>query len=221
MFVYLGCSVAVSSVNVRPSWRRDASCNGQNNCSGCPHRLLQVIFNCDSTASATVDTHARRINFSSKTVIRRLSSSVMVWAVVFLHSKTDLIIIRGNLTTIRSTGRPYSCHFCPVLTIKLVDKVWSLWTTVHRYTQHMPHKNYYKTFNNLPGRLQIRFEYIEHLRDEMNRHVHRQAVQRQSLPELGQTLVQEWRSIPQRLLRNFAMSMRQRCIKVIQGHIGY
>ena len=51
-----------------------------------------------------------------------------------------------------------------------------------------------------------------------------QPVQPRNLPELEQVLVQEWRNIPQRFLRNYVMSMRQRCMKVIQaqgGHIVY
>jgi transposase len=68
------------------------------------------------------------------------------------------------------------------------------------------------------------FNVIEHLWDELNRRVRRRAVQPRNLPELEQALVQEWRNIPQRFLRNYVMPMRQKCMKVLQAqgeHIGY
>ncbi|XP_060551452.1 uncharacterized protein LOC132713030 [Ruditapes philippinarum] len=75
--------------------------------------------------------------------------SVMVWAIVSLHTKTDLIIIQGNLTAVK-----YQQDVLIPVTIPHLQAGGYLCTTEHRHTQHMPPGTYYnsKTFSSYHGR---------------------------------------------------------------------
>lgn len=62
---------------------------------------------------------------------------------------------------------------------------------------------------------------IEHLWDELDRRVRLRLNAPRNLRELEQALVEEWQNIPQRFIRNYVLSMRQRIQSVIRAEGGH
>lgn len=151
--------------------------------------------------------------------------SVMVWAGVSLHTKTDLVIVQGNLNAARyqqeilipvaiphlragGRGMVFMQDGAPAHTARTTQtllqqqNVWQL-----PWPSKSPDLNV-----------------IEHLWDELNRRIRMRPAAARNLRELEQALVQEWRNIPQGFIRNYVMSMRQRCVHVVRamgGHTRY
>ena len=62
---------------------------------------------------------------------------------------------------------------------------------------------------------------IEHIWDELGRHVRQQVNPPQTLGDLERALVEQWRYLPQAVFKNVLRSMRRRCVTVRGGHNRY
>lgn len=151
--------------------------------------------------------------------------SVMVWAGVSLHTKTDLVIIHGNLNAARYQQEILLPVAIPHLRaggrgmVLLQDGAPA---HTARATQTLLQQQNIRQLPLPPKSPDLNV--IEHLWDELDRRVRRRPVAPRTLHELEQALVQEWRSIPQRFILNYVVSMRQRCIHVVRamgGHTRY
>ena len=62
---------------------------------------------------------------------------------------------------------------------------------------------------------------IEHIWDELDRHVRARPYQPTNLPQLQETLLQEWNNLPNNIIRGYIRSMRNRCRSVINSNGGH
>ena len=148
--------------------------------------------------------------------------SVMVWAGVSLHTKTDLIVVRGNLNAIRYQQEILLPVAIPHLRaggrgMLLLQDGAPAHTA--RATQALLLQHNVRQLRLPPKSPDLNV--IEHLWDELNRRVRRRQAVPRNLLELEQALVEEWQNIPQAFIRNYVLSMRQRCLHVNRARGGH
>ena len=149
--------------------------------------------------------------------------SVMVWGGVSLHSKTQLVIVNGNLNAAQYQQQILTPHAIPHVQANRGMILVQDNAPVHtaRATQQMLQNNNVRTLDWPPCSPDL--NPIENVWDELGRRV-RALPQQVNVLQLQGDLVQTWNSIPQRFLHNFIDSMRRRCQLVIRargGHIEY
>jgi len=125
--------------------------------------------------------------------------SVMVWAGVSLHTKTDLVIIHGNLNAVRYQQEV----LLPVAIPHLRAGERGMVLLQDGAPAHTP-----RAMQALLQQQNVRLlpfppkspdlNVIEHIWDELDRRVRRRPVAPLTLRELEHALVEEWRNIPQR-----------------------
>jgi len=62
---------------------------------------------------------------------------------------------------------------------------------------------------------------IEHLWDELKRHVYARAKPPTNVNQLREAVIEEWENIPQQLISNLVRSIRRRCISLINANGGF
>ena len=151
--------------------------------------------------------------------------SVMVWAGVSLHTKTDLVVVRGNLNAVRYQQDiliPVAIPHLQAAGRGMIFMQDGAPAHTARTTQNLLQQH---NIRQLPWPAKSPdLNVIEHLWDELNIRVRKRRVAPRNLQQLEQALRDEWRNIPQRFIVNYVLSMRRRCLRVIQangGHTGY
>ena len=148
--------------------------------------------------------------------------SVMVWGGVSLNSKTDLVIVPGNLNAARYQQDILLPVAIPHLRANgrgMILMQDGAPAHTARATQALLQQ---QNIRQLPWPSKSPdLNVIEHLWDELNRRVRRQPVAPGNIRELQHSLVQKWRNIPQAFIRNYVLSMRQRCQQVIRARGGH
>ena len=127
----------------------------------------------------------------------------MVWGEVSLHTKTDLVIIQGNLNAARYQQEVLNPVAIPHLRADGRGKMLlqdGAPAHTARATQALL-KNQNRRQLPIPPKSPDIY-IIEHVWDELNRRERRRAVAPGNLRDLEQGLVQEWRGIPQACIRN-------------------
>lgn len=146
--------------------------------------------------------------------------SLMAWAGISYHHRTNLVFINGNLNAQRYRDEILVRHVRPFI---------------------RRHGGRYQHDNARPHVARICRDYlaraniavipwpalssdmapIEHLWDCLDRRVRRRRQQPQTLNDLRNALNQEWRRIPQATIRRLIRSMNRRCTALIAARGGY
>ena len=148
--------------------------------------------------------------------------SVMVWAGISLHSKTDLVVVQGNLNAARYQHEILLPFAIPHLRaagrgMMLLQDGAPAHTA--RATQALLQNQNIRLLP-LPAKSPD-LNVIEHMWDALDRRVRNRPAAPQNLRELEQALVEEWANIPQAFIRNYVNSMRQRCEHVVRANGGH
>lgn len=151
--------------------------------------------------------------------------SVMVWGGISLNYKTDLVIIRGRLSAERYIEEVVQNHILPITheigpDFMLMHDGASAHTA--RVTTHFLEDAGIQVMDWPPRSPDLNC--IEHLWDLLDRRLHNRQHQPQTLLELEDALLEEWRAIPQDVIRRYIRSMPRRCRAVIHargGKTGY
>lgn len=148
--------------------------------------------------------------------------SVMVWAGISFHTKTNLVVIRGNLNALRYQQEILIPEAIPHLRAGGRGMVLM-------QDGATPHTA--ATTERLLRQQQVRvlpwpskspdMNPIEHLWDELGRRVRNGPNPPANLVQLEQMLIQEWANIPQQTISNYVMSMRQRCAHLLRARGGH
>lgn len=165
-------------------------------------------------------------NACVKEADRFRGGSVMVWGGIRHNGKTDLVILGGNLTAQRYRDEVLAPVVVPYVNAQNGNVVFqhdNARPHVARLTQQYLRANQINVMNPWPAKSPD-LSPIEHVWDELDRRVRRRPVQPQTLRQLGNALVQEWRNIPMNIIRRYLRSMNRRCRAVIGaagGHTRY
>ena len=133
--------------------------------------------------------------------------SLMLWGGISLNNKTDLIFIRGNLTAERYVEAVVQNHILPFAHEVGPDFVL-MENGARAHT------------SRVTTRFLEDLNCIEHLWDLIGRHLHNWQHQPQTLQELEDALLEEWRVIPQETICRLIRSMSRRCQAVIRARGG-
>lgn len=149
--------------------------------------------------------------------------SVMVWAGVSMHTKTEIVPIQGNLNAHRYQNDVLQPFLLPHIRVNRGMLLAQDNAPCHtaRTTQNM------LTANNVrllawPSKSPD-LNPIEHVWDLLKRRI-RELPQQRNVGALEREIQRVWNNIPQRTLQNYIISMRSRCRAVIAangGHSGY
>ena len=147
--------------------------------------------------------------------------SVMVWAGISLHVKTPLVAIQGNLNAARYQNDILRPIAIPIIQqnrgmILMQDGATSHTARTTRALLQQQNVNVLPWASKSPD-----LNPIEHIWDELGRRVYRGPNAPTNQRELHNRLMQEWANIPVAYFRNFIMSMRSRCLAVINANGGH
>ena len=146
--------------------------------------------------------------------------SIMVWAGISLHTKTQLVHIQGNLNAQR--------YLNEVIRPILIPHIWANRgmllvqddATCHtaRATRNMLAVN---NIRAIPWPAKIPdLNPIEHVLDVLKRRV-RELTHKRAPRELTRYVMATWTNLTQRDFRNYILSMRSRCLAVIRANGGH
>ena len=147
--------------------------------------------------------------------------SFMVWGGICGDSKTDLVIIRGNLTARR--------YIDEVLQPVVIPWLFQNPRTVYQHDNATPHtavitRNFLNA-NNVhllpwPARSPD-MSPIEHLWDHLGRRIRQRQQPPVTFQDLGRALQDEWRQIPIHVIRRLTNSMRRRVVSLVASRGGH
>ena len=141
----------------------------------------------------------------------------MVWGGISLNNKTDLIFIRGNLTAERYVEAVVQNHILPFA--HEIGPDFVLMQDGARAHTSMVTTRFLEDSGiqvmDWPPR-SLNLNCIEHLWDLISRGLLNRQHQHQTLQELEDALLEEWRVIPQKTIRRLIRSMSRRCKAVIR-----
>lgn len=150
--------------------------------------------------------------------------SVMVWGGVSQHHRTELVVIAGNLNTVRYREDILLPHVVPFLqahpdmTLQHDNATSHTARSVRDFLQD-------RNVSVLPWPAKSPdLNPIEHVWDLLDRRVRARAIPPRNVRELAGALVEEWGNISQQELANLVQSMRRRCTAVLNaagGHTRY
>ena len=135
----------------------------------------------------------------------------MVWGGISLNNKTDLIFIRGNLTAeryvevVQNHILPFAHEIGPDFVLMQDGARAHTSRVITSYLEDSGIQ-----VMNWPPRSPD-LNCIEHLWDLINRRLHNRQYQPQTLQELEDVLLEEWRVIPQETIRRIISSMSRWC----------
>lgn len=164
-----------------------------------------------------------RERFSDSCVMRHDrygGGSVMVWAGITAHGRTDLVFIDGTLSAQKYRQEILGRHVVPFMQAN---------GGTFQQDNARPHvardnMDYLRRHNVdvLPWpALSPDLSPIEHLWDQLDRRVRRRRQQPHTLNELRAALTEEWQRIPQMTINRLVASMRRRCVAVINSRGGF
>ena len=189
----------------------------------------QVVFSDESRFSLFFADGRRRVyrrrneryaDCCVRQIDRFRGGSVMVWGAISNNFRSNLVIIRGNLTAQHYINQVLAPEVVPLFANRAL-------TFQH---DHAPSHSARVTtaflqqnnVNVLPWpSVSPDMSPIEHLWDELNRRIRRRPVPPPTLQALEVALVQEWNRIPQATIRRLIGSMRQRCRVCVNNRGGH
>ena len=142
--------------------------------------------------------------------------SVMVWGAMSYNHRSDLVIIRGNLTAQRYINDVLQPHLLPIINHQreLFQHDNARPHTARATAAFLQNSN----VNILPWPSRSPdINPIEHLWDQLDRRVRGRNPQPHTLVELAAALQEEWRAIPQDRIRRLFRSVPRRCLAVIRA----
>lgn len=144
--------------------------------------------------------------------------SVMVWGAISATGKTDLVIIRGNVTANRYIDQCLRPQLLPFIQRQNNG-------TIFQHDNARPHTaiitRQFLAQNNVnvlrwPA-MSPDLNPIEHLWDRLDREVRQQVPPPRTLQQLEQSLVNAWNGLHLMDIRRLCLSMRRRCTSVIDA----
>ena len=146
--------------------------------------------------------------------------SVMVWGAITYTTRSDLVVVQGNLTANRYMNQVLQPHLLPI-----IDRQRELFQqdnapahTARVTVAYLHNAN----INVLPWpSISPDLNPIEHLWDELDRRVRQRQNTPQTLPQLANALQEKWRRIPQDRIRRLIQSVPRRCRAVIAARGGH
>lgn len=147
---------------------------------------------------------------------------LMVWGGISYHTKTPLHIFRGRVTAVAYRDEVLRPIVVPTIQndprLQRFQQDNARAHTARVSATYLQQQN----INVLPWpALSPDMSPIEHVWDTLKRRVKRRRVQPQTLQQLEQALLQEWRNIPQRDIQTMINSMRKRCGACIAANGGH
>ena len=148
--------------------------------------------------------------------------SVMVWAGIWSTGKTELVVINGNLKWQR-----YMNDIIVPVVVPTLQRIGN--DAVFQDDNARPHRARGVQLVLQQNGIQ-RMDWparspdmnrIEHLWDLLDRQVRNRQQPPQTVAQLRQALVEEWRRIPQAVVTNLIRSMRRRCTEVLNNNGGH
>lgn len=163
--------------------------------------------------------------YSDPCVLQRRAfggGSVMVWGGMTANGRTQLQIINGNLTGVRYRDEILQTHVIPFvqnqarpITLQQDNARPHVARVARDFLQQ-------QNVEVLPWpAVSPDMSPIEHLWDEMERRLRHLPHPPVTLPEVGQSLINIWNTIPQAFLNNLVSSMRRRCTACIDARGGH
>lgn len=147
--------------------------------------------------------------------------SVMVWAGVSLHHKTNIVFINGNLNAARYQHDVLQTEVVPMFRNNRGLRLLQDGAPAHtaRATRFFLNANHINVMDIPPKSPDLNI--IENLWDELNRRVRRTGAVPQTIAQLRAKIGQEWANLPQNYVRRYVPSMRRRCQAVIRSQGGH
>ena len=148
---------------------------------------------------------------------------VMVWGAISATGKSQLVIVRGNLTAQRYIDdclRPHLIPFIQRHNNAMTFQQDNARSHVAHLTRHFLNNNNINVLQ-WPA-MSPDLNPIEHLWDRLDRDVRHQ--QPRTIPQLENALVNAWNGLNHMDVRRLCLSMRRRCTAVIKtggGHTRY
>lgn len=142
--------------------------------------------------------------------------SVMVWAGITVHGRTDLVFINGTLNAQNYRQYILARHVVPFIRAN-GGMLQQDNTRPHVLWDNMD----YLRCNNIDvlpwPALSADLSLIEHLWDQLDRMVRKRQQQPQTLDQLNAALTEEWQNIPKLSIYRLIVSMLRRCVVVIKN----
>ena len=150
--------------------------------------------------------------------------SVMVWAGVSLHHKTNIVFINGNLNAARYQHEVLDTEVIPLLRNHRGMQLLHDGAPAHRarVTTAYLNANNVNVVDFPPKSPDLNI--IENIWDELNRRVKSTGAIRTTLNQLRAKIRYEWNNLPQNYVQRYVTSMRRRCLAVVNsagGHTRY
>ena len=133
----------------------------------------------------------------------------MVWGGISLNNKTDVIFIRGNLTTERNVEEVVQNHILP-LAQEIGPDFVLMQDGARAHTSRVTTR-----FLEDLGILVMDWPPRSPDLSCIEHHNHNRQLQPQTLQELKDALLEEWRAIPQETIRRLIRRMSRQCQAVI------
>ena len=148
--------------------------------------------------------------------------SVMVWGGITYDRRTDLIVIRGNMT-----GQRYVNEILRPVVAPMANRIGQ--NFVFQDDNARPHRARVATdfltqqgIGSLPWPAKSRdMSPIEHLWDVLGRSVRARQPQPVNLDDLSVALQEEWQHIPRATIRRLIASMPSRCCACVAARGGH
>ena len=167
--------------------------------------------------------HRRGERFRENCVLRHDrygGGSLMVWAGITAHRRTDLVFINGTLNAQKYRQDILAPHVVPF--IRANGGTFQQ----DNARPHVARDNMdYMRQNNIDvlpwPALWPDLSPIEHLWDQLDRRVRKRQQQPQTLNQLLAALMEEWQRIPQVSINRLIAPMRRRCVAVINNRVAF
>ena len=141
----------------------------------------------------------------------------MVWAGVSLHHKTNIVLIKGNLTAVRYQHEVLDTEVIPLLRnhrgMQLLHDSAPAHLTRATYSYLNANNVNVVDFTTKSPDLNI----IENIWDELNRHVRRPEAIQTKLNQPRAKVLYEWNNLPQNYVQRYVTSIRRRCLAEVNS----
>ena len=134
-----------------------------------------------------------------------------------LHHKTNIVFVKGNLTAARYQHEVLDTEVIPLLRnhrgIQLLHK--GAPAHLARATTAYLNANNVNVVDFPPKSPDLNI--IENIWDELNRRVRRTEAKPTTLNQLRAKVLFEWNKLPKNYVQRYVMSMRRRCLAVVNS----
>lgn len=148
--------------------------------------------------------------------------SIMVWGGISSQGRTQLVIVRGNLTGVRYRDEIVIPHVLPFLQRQGRNMTFQQDNARPHVARVVTGFLAQQNVSVLPWpAVSPDLSPIEHVWDEMKRRLRQRRNQPLTLDQLAQTLVNIWNTIPQAVIANLVASMPRRCRACLNANGGH